>query len=193
MKKENTKKNKMESQKIHVKNLPKTKKWWQEYAFFIAILALCVSTYSAYLSRKEFIAAHRPYVYVSNRRDDKGTMDINTVIIRSLNAPAKIVSKKFYYMVVKTNENDEESYDIKYEQDFTRESTVYPSETTTAQLTVLYDFRKEILAADPNIKLRRRVRINYKELSSDRSYFFEGNWDYNRNYNVWENINLLGD
>jgi len=193
MKKEAKNKNLVGLQRIFMENLPKPRRWWQEYAFLIAVLALCVSIYSAYLSRKEFIVTHRPYVYVSSRRDDMGTMDVNTVIVRSLNAPAKILDQEFYYVTVKAKENDEESYDIKYKKQFTHESIVYPSESTTAQLTVLYDFKKEILEADPNVKLRRRVRIGYKELSRDRKYFFEGNWDYNRNYNVWETNNMFGD
>ena len=96
-------------------------------------------------------------------------------------------------MVVSPKENGEDNHEIKYERKFTDESIVYPSATTTAQLTVLYDFEKEILATDPNVKLRRMVRIDYRELSTSRKYFFEGYWDYNRKYNVWETNNMRGD
>ncbi|MEJ2705067.1 MAG: hypothetical protein P8Z79_21730, partial [Sedimentisphaerales bacterium] len=48
-----------ETKMVFVENLPKPKKWWQEYsALLIALLALVVSIYSAYLSRREFVAAH---------------------------------------------------------------------------------------------------------------------------------------
>ena len=31
------------------------------------------------------------------------------------------------------------------------------------------------------------------ELSSDRRYFFEGHWDYNSGYNLWEDKKMLGN
>ena len=193
MKKADKKKNEIEAQRVFVENLPKTRNWWQEYAFIIAVLALSISIYSAYLSRNEYIAAHRPYVYASSRRHDNGNADVDTIIVRSLNAPARIVNQEFYYMVVSPKENGEDNHEIKYERKFTNESIVYPSATTTAQITVLYDFEKEILATDPNVKLRRMVRIDYKELSTSRKYFFEGYWDYSRKYNVWVTNNMRGD
>ena len=176
-----------------VENLPKPRRWWQEYAFIIAVLALGVSIYSAYLSRREYIAAHRPYVYASTRTHENGSADVHTVIVRSLNAPARIINQEFCYMVVSPMESGEDNHEMKYERKFTDESIVYPSATTTAQLTVLYDFEKEILATDPNVTLRRMVRIDYKELSTSRKYFFEGYWDYNREYNVWVTNNMRGD
>ncbi len=198
MKKEYKKKNAIESQRVSVENLPKTKRWWQEYIpLLIAVLALGVSIYSAYLSRKEFIAAYRPYIYVSNRRteeDGKKIMDINTVVLKCLNAPARIVNQEAFYILIKTKENDKEEVTKSIPLNFTITSNIlYPSESTTSQITFTYDFKKEILAKDSNAKLRRKVRIDYKELSTDRKYYFEGYWDYNRTYNVWETNNIFAD
>jgi len=185
----------MEAQRVIVENLPKPKKWWKEHAsIIIAGCALIVSVYAICLSTQEFVAAHRPYVYVINRRDDKGIMDVKSVLLRCLNAPAKIINREFYYVVVKTKGNGEEEVTetIPLESSFTPH-VLYPSEKTSTQIFFPYDFEREILA-DPNvIKLRRKARMDYKELSSDRTYYFEGNWDYNRQYNVWDTNNMFGD
>ena len=74
----------------------------------IALCALGVSVYSMYLSRQAFIATHRPYVYAISRTTKNGTMDLNTVLVGCSNAPARIISEEFSYLVVKTKGNDEE-------------------------------------------------------------------------------------
>lgn len=193
----------MEAKRVFVENLPKPKKWWQEYtsiisliSVIIAVVAVSVALYSASLSRKEFIAAHRPYVRGISRRttkDGRPAMDLNTVLLTCFNAPAKIINQEFYYVAVKTKENGEENPEIRYEKKVLDKHILYPTDIPTSQWTITYDFKKEILAKDQNIKLKRKIRIDYKELSSDRTYYFEGNWDYNRKYNVWETNNMFGD
>jgi hypothetical protein len=197
MKKNDKKKNTIEAQRVFVENLPKPRSWWKEYAFIIAVLALCISIYSAYLSRQEFIAAHRPYVFASPRNitnNSIATMDVNTFILRCLNAPAKIVEQNVECQVVKPKKNGEEevteTIPVNKRLDH---HTLYPSENTTTQITVRHCLIKDILATNPESELRIRVRVDYKELSGDRRYFFEGNWDYNRLYNVWEINNIRGD
>ena len=198
MKKENEKKNAIELIRVFVKNLAKSKKWWQDYApLIIAVLALGVSIYSAHLSRKEFIAAHRPYVHVTNRKmeeDGKTSMDVNTVLLGCLNAPAKITDKKASYILIKTNKNGEEEVAEQIPLNFKVVSNIlYPSESSISQFTFLYNFKNEILAKNPDIKLRRNIRIDYKELSTDKRYYFEGYWDYNRKHDVWETSNIFAD
>ena len=188
----------MEAQKIFIDNLPKPKRWWQEYApLIIAGLALGISLYSVHLSRKEFIAAHRPYVYVSSRqttKDGRPTMDTKTVLLCCLNAPAKIINQKGSYVVIKKKENGEEEISKTIPTNLAPTAKIlYPSDRTSSQITIPYDFKTKILASEPNVKLRRKIRIDYKELSSDREYYFEGNWDYNRQYNVWEDNNMFGN
>ena len=187
----------MEAQRVIVENLPKPKRWWQKYTLLISVIiaafALLISLYSAHLSRQEFIVANRPYVYVSNRKNDNGTMDINTVLLRCLNAPAQITNKKFCYVVVKTKENGEEEVakTIPWILSTTL-NILYPSDKTDNQVSCEYDFKKEILA-DPNNILRRKVRVDYKEFSSDRTYYFEGNWNYNKKYGVWESGDMFAN
>jgi len=197
MKKEAKNKNQVGLQRISIENLPKPRKWWQDYAFAIAALALFVSMYSAYLSRKEFVLAHRPYVHVTNRRTEengKPTMDVNTVLLHCLNAPAKIVDQDVSYLVIEIKEDSQEDIIRTVPVRLTLASDIlYPSDQPTSQITILYDFKKEILAKYANAKLRRKIRIDYEELSGHRRYFFEGNWDYNAEHNVWQNGNTFGD
>jgi hypothetical protein len=169
-----------------------------EYAtIIIAALAFVVSIYSICLSTRDFVATHRPYVYGISRKmtqNDKTVMDLNTVLLPCFNAPAKVTNRKFYYLAIKTRANGTEDQEIKFEKNFTNEIVLYPTDTPTSQITVVgYDFKKEILEKDPKVKLRRKVRVDYKELSSDRTYYFEGDWDYNRQYDVWEDSNMSGN
>ena len=187
----------MEAQRIFIDNLPKSKRWWEYGPIIIALLAFGVSLVSLNSSRKEFIAAHRPYVYVSSRqiaKDGRPTMDTKTVLLCCLNAPAKIINQKGSYVVIKKKEDGEEEVSRTIPLKLASTANIlYPSERTSSQITIPYDFAKEILANEPNAKLRRIVRIEYKELSSNRAYYFEGNWDYNRQYNVWEDKNMFGN
>jgi len=195
MKKEDMKESVKEAQRIFVENLPKPKGWWQENAgIIIALLALAISLYSAYLSREEFIAARRPYVYVSDRKNDNGTMDVKSVLLHCLNAPARIIDQEFCYVVVETKENGEEKVTKTIPwTSLSTSNTLYPSEETSGQVFCKYDFKKEILEKDPKVRLRRKVRIDYKELSTDRTYYFEGNWDYDRDRKVWKIDNMFGN
>jgi hypothetical protein len=190
MAKEDTKENIKETQRVFVENLPKPKGWLKENAgIIIALLALAISLYSAYLSREEFIAAHRPYVYATPRIEEKtGVMDLYTVTYSCLNAPAKIDNVEIYYEIFKNGE--EESRKIPW--NIKRPRVLYPSEKLNSQTTTRYDFKKEI--SDPNVNLiRRKVKINYKELSGNRTYYFEGYWDYNKEYDIWEDNNVSVD
>lgn len=197
MNKEDKEKNAIATQRVFVENLPKPRSWWQEYALYIAVLALFVSIYSAHLSRQEFIAAHRPYVFASPRSITKNSitsMDVSTFILRCLNAPAKIVKQNIECQVVKPKKNGEEEVTETIPVNMPLESKMlYPSENTTTQITILNGLIKDILATNPEAEVRIRVRVDYKELSGDRRYFFEGNWRYNRPYNVWETYNMRGD
>ena len=170
----------------------------KEPSVAIALLALIVSIYSMRLFRQDFIATHRPYVYAISGLTEKNGMsviDAKTVLIGCFNAPARIISEESYYLVVDTNENGEESIrETVYQKKFTSEDILYPSDQPKRKITLLgdYDFKKKASELDTGI-IRRKIRIDYKELSSDRTYFFEGNWDYNRKHDLWENKDKFGN
>lgn len=163
----------------------------------IAVCALTVSVYSAYLLRQEFIVAHRPYVYVVSRLSQeagKASMDVNTVFIECLNSPARILRREICYLVVETKGNGEEIITkTEHQEESTIDTIVYPSGRTRMQVTVLHDFKKKVLGLNPEHKVRRKIRIVYKELSSNREYFYEGNWDYNKTYGVWQDKQMFGN
>ncbi len=197
MNKEDTKENVKEALKVFVENLPNPKGWLREnMSIIIAILAFIVSVRSICLSTKDFIVTHRPYVFVDTlikTENGKSVFDDNIVVNTCINAPARIVNREFYYIVIKTNENGGDSQEIKYESKLPCKLMLYPSGKQNSQTTILYDFKKEILAKNTEVRLRRKVKIDYKELSSDRTYYFEGNWDYNKQYNIWEPNDMFGN
>jgi hypothetical protein len=187
----------MEEKVAFVRNLPEAKKWWQDYALIIALLALAVSVYSASLSRQEFIAAHRPYVYPISRIGTDGRMDVKTILIGCLNAPARIIRQEVSHMVVKDRQDGKaeviKAIPVKQPS---APTVLYPSETPTTQITIIDDSQEKLtkeLASDPQLKLMRRVRIDYQELSTRRTYFAEANWDYSTKHGVWEVRDTLGN
>ena len=172
----------------------------QNPSVIIALCALFVSMYSMLLSRQAFITTHRPYIYAVSRSEND-SMDLNTILVGCSNAPARIISSEISYFIFDTKANGEEIIrDIKFQKKFPDEDLLHPSEKPKKQITVIYDFKKNALGLEPGmkfkypeIKFRRKVRIDYKELSSNRTYFFEGNWDYNRDYDVWEDKRRFGN
>ena len=56
----------MDATKIVIENWPKTNHLLVYIPLLIALFALAVSLYSAYLTRKSFIMSHRPYVWASS-------------------------------------------------------------------------------------------------------------------------------
>ncbi|MHB0947363.1 MAG: hypothetical protein ACYC3B_09345 [Sedimentisphaerales bacterium] len=190
---ENIKEKAEKAQRVFVENLPKPKKWWQESAIILSILALLVSGYSAHLSRKEFIAAHRPYVYVVDRKNSDGTIDVQSILLYCLNAPAKIIDQNFCYVVFEPNLNGKEKVikTIPWTS-LSITNTLYPA-SGGQQIFCKHDFKKEILEKHPKVILKRKVKIDYKALSGNRIYYFEGSWVYNKEYSVWDIDNLFGN
>lgn len=199
MKKEDIKENVKEAQRVFVENLPKPKRWWQDASNIIALAsaviagsALIVSLRSIRLSTEDFISTHRPYVYADSLIEEKtGIMEVNTVVYSCLNAPAKIDNIEIYYKIVKINKNGKEKTNTIPIPIKLGRLALYPNQRYT-QSKISYNLEKEIL--DPNVKsIGRKIRIDYKELSSDRTYYFEGYWNYNKKNNVWDTNDMFGN
>lgn len=195
----------MGTERASVENPQKPTTWRQEWlAITIAVMAAVTSIIAAVTSilstcsareatnvaKQELIAAHRPYVYVSDRRDSKDTMDVDSVMVCCLNAPARIIKQEFSYEVVETKENGEETVleTVPWNRSFA-EYTAYPSEKTDNQVTFPKK-REELLAKYPKATLMRKARIDYKEVSTDKTYWFEGSWHYNQQWKVWDTDNM---
>lgn len=159
----------------------------------ITVIALIASFYfsgSSYqLAQREFALSHRPFVYLVNyahkNSEDKIVYDINILATRCLNAPAEITKRKFSYSVKKTDQAgnfseikvSEKSEDLKY--------IVYPDPSEKVEETYAIDFDPQLLS-DSSSTILRTVRVDYKELSGDRNYFFEGLWQLDRTTNQWQ-------
>jgi hypothetical protein len=89
----------MDVTKVIIENWPNTNILLQSIPIIIAVIALGISLYTIHLTRKSFIASHRPYVWGGNY----GVIDLDKktispiphrVIYRVKNAPAKILESK---------------------------------------------------------------------------------------------------
>lgn len=161
-------------------------------AFIIAGLSFAFSWYSFYrtdkLSKTAFNRNYRPYVTAANfayidKNDGKIYNDMNTLIIRILNAPALITSKKLSFH---TSENNNDI--LLYEHPVFSQELVYPLDNS--QNTIYTDTNKVSQKLATEIlpkKLIRKARIEYQWLSdSALKYYFESEWEYNITNNYWD-------
>lgn len=184
--------------KVVVENWPKAKPLLLEWApIIIAGIAIMISVYSIHLSTKGFIASHRPYVWLSTfsyLRDNKIVTDINTLAKLCVNAPAEIIREEYAYITITKDDNGKDCQNnIHTETLNSRKGLIYPVDPKTNQLTYTIGFNLEPEIANQETKLFRKTRIDYKEISSKRKYFFEGKWEYNRQGTTWKPINLIGN
>jgi hypothetical protein len=186
----------MDRKKVFIENWPKTKPLLLEWApIIVAIIAVGFSGYSMYLSRKGFIASHRPYVWAGTHgyldNNNKVVVDVNTLRKLCLNAPAKIIVQEYSYIVVK----EDGSKDTILKESGIEKFIMYPADPKVSQEWHTMDANKLNSAInDPSIKkILRKVRIEYKEVSSNRKYFFEGEWEYNKERKDWKPIKSEGN
>ena len=152
-----------------------------------AIIIAIISAFIAYMTwHSSYLLTHRPYVWAENfgylDQNNIIVNPINKVMIKVMNSPAEITSQKYIYYVLngknrKIIEEDNPTNSIKYPSDKVQ-YTHGVSNVTEDTASNLKD----------NEKLIRYIRIEYKWLSSNRKYFFEGEWEYNKNNKVWDII-----
>ena len=120
-------------------------------------------------------------------------IDIDTLRKLCINAPAEITREEYNYMVIKKDDNSRDYEDIIHTETVnSRKYVMYPAgQMTQETYKINFDLGPEI--AHQETKLFRKVRIDYKEISSSRNYFFEGKWEYDRQGKTWKPINLIGN
>lgn len=138
-----------------------------------AIIIAIISAFIAYMTwHSSYLLTHRPYVWAENfgylDQNNIIVNPINKVMIKVINSPAEITSQKYIYYVLdgknrKIIEEDNPTNSIKYPSDKVQ-YTHGVSNVTEDTASNLKD----------NEKLNRYIRIEYKWLSSNRKYFFEG-------------------
>ncbi|MCG8806447.1 hypothetical protein G1K75_12375 [Tenacibaculum finnmarkense] len=164
-------------------------------AFFALGISIMTAIFSWYsfsktneLSKNAFNRNYRPYVSALNfsyiNDDNLMTPDMNTLLIRILNAPAFVTSKKLTFY---TRDNNGDS--LFFEHPEYKNELLYPLDNTqntmgTGNKIISQEICEKILPK----KLIRKFRIEYEWISdSSLKYYFESEWEYSvvkRNWQV---------
>ena len=160
--------------------------WIEITALVISIASAMVAVISWRLSANDFMLTHRPFLWVENFSylDSQGKVvkDLKTIQIKVLNSPAEIITAKYEYYSIDKNGN-KNSVD-EYEGD--NNSFKYPSDKmqyTSSSIKITDSLIRDLKSEE---NLFRFIRIEYKWLSSDKKYFFEGKWKYNKVNKIWD-------
>ncbi len=175
----------MESIKIFIENWPTTN-WVAQYTpIVIAAIAVIVSLYSAYLSRRSFDLSSRPYVWASSYGVvDQGKRHIDPVPqrvgYRVKNAPAKVLES-----LISVNLGDEQIFSHN-EQNFVR----FPDESSEWSFAIGQDSFESIMNKydTSDQPLIRKVDVKYMALSGGRKYKYSLVQEYIKSENQWKDI-----
>lgn len=180
----------MDALKVVIENWPKTNHLLAYVPIIIAIIALAVSLYSVYLTRKTFIATHRPYVWGGSH----GVVDSDKKIIipipfrigyRVKNSPARIIRTE-----VEINLNTESLFA------HTQENIVrFPDEKSEWTFSIgEEDFKKIMNRSDEDkSKLSRLISIEYSSLGDGKIYHYELQQSFNPIENQWKDTSEKAD
>ena len=173
----------MDVTKVVIENWPKTNYLLEYLPILIAVVAVAISLYSAHLTRKSFIASHRPYVWASNYgvidHDKKTIIPIpHRVGYRVKNSPAKIISTE-----VAIRLSNEILLSHK-DENIVR----FPDESSEWSFSIGdKDFENIINRANEDkSKLIRHISIKYSSLGGGKIYHYELQQTFAPNENQWK-------
>lgn len=175
----------MDATKVVIENWPKTNQIVEYIPIAIAVIALIVSLYSVYLTRKAFVVSQRPYVWASNYgvidHEAKTILPIpQRVAFRVKNSPANIIHQEIKI-----------SYDNEQLFSFTQDDIVrFPDETSEWSFSISEKEFKEIMKRaekDPS-KLRRMILIRYSSLDGGKEYKYILNQSFEPQDNQWKDV-----
>ncbi|MCK5471767.1 hypothetical protein KAI54_01100 [Candidatus Gracilibacteria bacterium] len=157
---------------------------------WLDVVAIVVATSSALIAymtwNLSYLLTHRPYVWAENfgylDQSNRIINPINKVMLKVINSPAETIYQEYSYYIL--GEENKETI----EKDTPTNSIKYPSDKIQYTHAVSKVTRDLANGLKENEKLIRYIRIEYKWLSSDRKYFFEGEWEYNSKSEIWDII-----
>lgn len=164
-------------------------------AVVLSFLALGLSWFSFYknneFNKKSFNKNYRPYVTAASfsylDENQKLMPMMNVLIIKVLNAPALIKSKKLEFYTVDNNGNEK----LLFEHPEYKGEILYPVDGT--QSTINTDTNTISHSIAINIqpkKFIRKLKIDYSWISEKKdTYFFESDWIYNIEKHDWDVLN----
>ena len=160
--------------------------WYIELApMFIAIVAVVVSLISLHFSRREHINSIRPFIWASEfaHLDEQQLVVpvVQAVMLKVLNAPAKIYSAQYSFEKVSATNNDL-ILDHK-DRDFFR----YPD--SQIQWTFTFnELDKELNSIDSDTHIERHIKIIYGPLSGNQKYYYHSRAKFLLSEKKWEMI-----
>jgi hypothetical protein len=178
----------MDVTKVVIENWPKANYLSIHIPIIIATIALFISAYSIYTTRKIFVESHRPYVWASNyefTEHEKGTIIISQPFTFSAdchvkNSPARIIRAE-----LKINLNMETLF-----VDTEKNAVRFPDVKAYWDVDIsMEDFDK--IMNRPNedkSKLVRLISLEYSSLDGGKIYHYNLEQSYNPIPNQWENI-----
>jgi len=180
----------MDTTKVIIENWPKTKHLLEYMPIIIAIIALAISLYSVYLTRKSFIVAHRPYVWAGNYGvldpDNKTIIPIPfRVGYRVKNSPARIIRTE-----VEINLNKERLF-VHTEENLVK----FPDERSEWSFAIGEKKFKEIMdrSEEDKSKLIRLISLQYSSLDGGKIYHYKLQQSFNSSDNQWKDISEISD
>jgi len=177
--------------KVIIENWPKTNRALELYVpLGIAVLALLVSLYAAFLTRKSFIMSHRPYVWAGNYgvidHEKKTIIPIPfRVACRVKNSPARITQ-----METKININKERLFS-NAEKNMVR----FPDDSSEWNFTIGEEDFKKIMNRpnEDKSKLVRLISLKYSSLNGGKIYNYKLEQSFNPLENQWKDISEEAD
>ena len=141
------------------------------------------------LAKIAFNKNYRPYMTASNfsflNKDNLAIPAMNVIMIKILNAPAFVTSKKLTFYI---RENNIDS--LLFEHPDYNNELIYPLDNTQSTIGTDTNIISHSIAEKlyPK-KIVRKIRIEYQWISdSDLKYFFESEWVYNIQKQDWDII-----
>jgi hypothetical protein len=173
----------MDTIKVIIENWPKTNHLLEYLPILIAVVAVIISLYSAHLTRKSFIASHRPYVWASNYgvidQDKKTIIPIpHRVGYRIKNSPAKIILTE-----VEISLNNETLFNYK-DENIVR----FPDESSEWSFSIGEKDFKNIMnrSNEDKSKLTRHISLKYSSLGGGKIYHYELQQTFEPIENQWK-------
>ena len=181
----------METIKVIIENLPTPDPWYIKFApTFIGFVALIISGFSIYYTKKAFIRNSRPYVWALNFATLNNTNQIinspETIALRVRNVPAKVLKQEIKILVI--NQNNETTLFEKAVSNQVR----FPDEKSQWTYNIgknEYNAIFQNLSNDQiDNELRRTIKITYTSLDSSKKYSYELIQKFNRLDNQWSDL-----
>lgn len=178
----------MESIKIFIENWPESSILAQYTPIFIAGVALIVSLYSAYLSRRSFNLSSRPYVWASSYgvidQEQKSITPVpQRLAYRVKNTPAKVKESNVTVYL-----GSEEIFTHR-EANFVR----FPDDSSEWSFSIGENQFNEIMQKNElsSASLVRKVLVKYESLSGGKEYEYSLKQKFVLAENQWKDTESL--